>query len=72
MLWLKSCPRCRGDLLRTSHDGEHVLSCLQCGHALAELQAKRLVERPRPEGAAPDAERRKEACARPPRHDAAA
>ena len=36
MFWLKSCPRCHGDLfLGRDHYGWYV-SCLQCGHHLNE------------------------------------
>ena len=36
MFWLKSCPRCRGDLFQNrDHYGWYV-SCLQCGHHLNE------------------------------------
>lgn len=41
MLWLKSCPRCRGDLLRTSNGSEFVMNCLQCGHTVSEMDARR-------------------------------
>jgi len=72
MFWLKSCPRCRGDLLRTSHSGEHIVSCLQCGRALPEPQAKRLIERPRPAQSASDAARLQESLVREPARVAAA
>ena len=33
MLWLKACPRCRGDLsLEMNEFEEGELSCLQCGY----------------------------------------
>ena len=38
MFWLKSCPRCRGDL----HEGLDFygpyIACLQCGHYLGEAE----------------------------------
>jgi hypothetical protein len=38
MMWLGSCPRCRGDLhLEIDHFGEFI-SCLQCGTILNESQ----------------------------------
>jgi hypothetical protein len=38
MMWLGSCPRCRGDLhLELDHFGEFI-SCLQCGMILNESQ----------------------------------
>ena len=36
MVWLRSCPRCQGDLAsRTDMYGPFVM-CLQCGYYLAE------------------------------------
>lgn len=38
MMWLGSCPRCRGDLhLELDHFGEFI-SCLQCGTILNDSQ----------------------------------
>ena len=38
MFWLKSCPRCRGDLFQgRDHYGWYV-SCMQCGHHLNEVE----------------------------------
>lgn len=41
MLWLKTCPRCRGDVY-TEKDifetYETYLKCLQCGHVLSEVE----------------------------------
>ncbi|MGA9350799.1 MAG: hypothetical protein WBW48_18620 [Anaerolineae bacterium] len=43
MLWLKACPRCRGDLMRQyGLDGPYV-GCLQCGHVLRPSEEQRLV-----------------------------
>ncbi|MSQ33541.1 MAG: hypothetical protein EXR60_03875 [Dehalococcoidia bacterium] len=36
--WLKSCPKCRGDLFRDRSWEELTLKCLQCGHTLSRLQ----------------------------------
>jgi hypothetical protein len=53
-MWLKACPRCRGDLYEeptvgaTSLVGRYV-SCLQCGYLLAETEERALPSsRPRP------------------------
>lgn len=48
-LWLKSCPRCRGDLYEEAAIGLHRLasryvSCLQCGHVLSESEEARLLQ----------------------------
>ena len=38
MLWLKSCPRCHGDLYEVrDHYGLYV-ACLQCGHHLTQQE----------------------------------
>ncbi|MCX6024057.1 MAG: hypothetical protein NTZ05_20465 [Chloroflexi bacterium] len=42
MVWGKSCPRCRGDLLETRDEDGMVVACLQCGRALPMAQAKAL------------------------------
>lgn len=34
VLWLKGCPRCRGDLYETSDRYGRFILCLQCGHYL--------------------------------------
>lgn len=42
MMWLGSCPRCRGDLhLELDHFGEFI-GCLQCGMILDESQEESL------------------------------
>lgn len=42
MYWLKSCPRCSGDLAESADlYGTEVL-CLHCGHSLAANDAERL------------------------------
>ncbi len=42
MVWGKSCPRCRGDLMETRDEDGMVVACLQCGRALSMAQAKAL------------------------------
>ena len=34
MFWLKSCPRCRGDLYENSDIYGRYIDCFQCGHYL--------------------------------------
>lgn len=34
MVYLKSCPRCRGDLFTERDHREQYITCLQCGHTL--------------------------------------
>jgi len=47
MLWLKSCPRCRGDMMEERMLGELELVCLQCGHrSYPQPAAARLTARP--------------------------
>ncbi len=41
MMWLKGCPKCRGDLIEEAAIGPWVagaryVSCLQCGYMLAD------------------------------------
>lgn len=48
-MWLKSCPRCRGDLYEEAAVGlhrvaSHYISCLQCGHVLTEAEESRLLQ----------------------------
>jgi len=38
MMWLKSCPRCRGDLVLDSDYYGHYVSCIQCGASLDKSQ----------------------------------
>ena len=40
-IFLKACPRCRGDLCR-SQDGE--FSCLQCGHEFTPQATAQLLQ----------------------------
>jgi transcription initiation factor TFIIIB Brf1 subunit/transcription initiation factor TFIIB len=38
MVYLKGCPRCRGDLF-VEHDlRDHYITCLQCGHVLSQRE----------------------------------
>lgn len=38
MMWLKACPRCRGDLFKERNVGDSSMVCLQCGHVLSKSQ----------------------------------
>ena len=38
MFWLRSCPRCAGDIYGTSDSYGEYFACLQCGHCLNELE----------------------------------
>jgi hypothetical protein len=38
MYWLKSCPRCGGDLVQTTDLEDYHVSCLQCGVTLTREQ----------------------------------
>jgi hypothetical protein len=38
MFWLKSCPRCRGDLYEGKDVYGRYVACLQCGHYLGEAE----------------------------------
>jgi len=44
MVWLKSCPRCSGDIFLERNIGESYMMCLQCGHVLTAAQESRLKE----------------------------
>ena len=48
MLWRKSCPRCRGDLVVESDFYGQYVSCIQCGNILGERQARPVVPRRAP------------------------
>ena len=55
MFWLKSCPKCVGDLYEASdHQGNYV-SCIQCGHYLGEAEEARLKILSQGAGTPPDA-----------------
>lgn len=45
MLWRKSCPRCRGDLVIESDFYGAYVSCIQCGNILGERQGRSLLHR---------------------------
>ena len=42
MFWLKSCPRCSGDLYRSTDSYGDFIACLQCGKYLTEGEQARL------------------------------
>jgi uncharacterized protein YbaR (Trm112 family) len=43
MIWLKQCPRCRGDLVLDSDRYGMYVYCLQCGHQINELEERDLM-----------------------------
>ena len=45
MMWLKSCPRCRGDLVLDSDYYGRYVSCIQCGASLDKSQQGILEQR---------------------------
>ena len=53
MMWLKGCPKCRGDLFEEPAIGLHgvasrYISCLQCGHVLTDREEASLETRKPP------------------------
>ncbi len=38
MFWLKTCPRCKGDLFLDNNSYEQSVVCLQCGNRIYEIQ----------------------------------
>lgn len=36
MFWIKSCPRCDGDLYENADQYGRFIACMQCGHYLSE------------------------------------
>ncbi|MDP2726427.1 MAG: hypothetical protein Q8P59_02685 [Dehalococcoidia bacterium] len=42
MLWLKACPKCRGDVYPEKDIFETNLKCLQCGYVLNEAERQRI------------------------------
>ncbi len=42
MIWLKSCPRCRGDLFLEREIDGHAVRCLQCSACLNRDQERAL------------------------------
>jgi hypothetical protein len=47
MLWLKGCPRCRGDLTLIDEGflNQRYVQCLQCGHILSGAHEAALLAR---------------------------
>ena len=45
MMWLKSCPRCRGDLVLDSDYYGRYVSCIQCGASLDKSEQSRLEQK---------------------------
>lgn len=43
MMWLKACPRCRGDLFLDGDAYGQFVSCIQCGHMLDKAQENTLM-----------------------------
>jgi hypothetical protein len=48
MYWLKSCPKCQGDLWEIKDVGETYVSCIQCGRILTAVQEAALPRRREP------------------------
>jgi DNA-directed RNA polymerase subunit M/transcription elongation factor TFIIS len=44
MMWLKSCPKCRGDLVLDSDFYGHYVSCIRCG-ALLDKREQTVLEK---------------------------
>jgi hypothetical protein len=42
MIWLKSCPRCGGDLFEERDWYAHSVKCFQCGRTLTLAQERQL------------------------------
>lgn len=38
MVYLKACPRCRGDLFTERDHRDRYIICLQCGHILSVME----------------------------------
>ena len=45
MFWLKSCPRCHGDLYDNADIYGDYIDCLQCGHYLTSAEDTELRSR---------------------------
>lgn len=43
--WLRSCPRCRGDIFEERALGSVDMVCIQCGHVLTAVQEMTLRSR---------------------------
>jgi len=46
MMWLKSCPRCHGDLVLDSDYYGSYVSCIQCGASLNRARRSYTQQRP--------------------------
>lgn len=46
MIWIKACPRCRGDLVPDSDRYGCYVSCIQCGGILSDWQERALAALP--------------------------
>ena len=71
MMWLKGCPRCKGDLFEEAGInpevyGARFVNCLQCGYSLSPEEEAQLA-RPRQQALSSTAQRRflASAAARP-------
>ena len=38
MFWVKSCPKCHGDLYRDSDTYGTYIACIQCSHYLTQVE----------------------------------
>jgi uncharacterized protein YbaR (Trm112 family) len=47
MVYLKACPRCRGDLVVERDHRDQFIICLQCGHILTPAEESALLLRTR-------------------------
>ncbi len=39
-LWLKGCPRCRGDVFKKTDLWGDYMGCVQCGHELSQIEER--------------------------------
>lgn len=53
MFWLKSCPKCDGDLYGDRDQYGPYISCVQCGHYLTEAEGVLLRYTSRPRESSP-------------------
>ncbi|MBI4338978.1 MAG: hypothetical protein HY680_03395 [Chloroflexi bacterium] len=42
MIWLRGCPKCRGELADEKDAFGYYIYCLQCGYQLSEVQIGKL------------------------------
>ncbi len=42
MMWLKGCPKCKGDLVAEEDEYASYVKCLQCGRMLSTVEEERL------------------------------